>query len=311
MTVDGETKKKDPVEPTPASTVVLMRPADETPFEVFFVKRHGKARFMANTFVFPGGRMDAPDKSETLEYQCRGFVRQELADRLGLELDDAIAYYITAFRELFEEAGALLATESNGENIDFENPAEAERYDTYRVMLQDDEVNFDQVVGWEDLHLRMDALVYFAHWITPEIESHRYDTRFFLAKAPLDQHLVHDDKETTASYWMSPAEALARYAKGEFLLAPPTVHTLDRLSYFGSIDDVLEHYGKADVPVVQPEPVFDDGALSLVVPGDPAYPDGEATPIDGPTRVTLIDEKWVLSEIGAPDEATKSPTSGE
>ena len=294
MAVDGETKKKEPVEPSPASTVVLMRPADEAPFEVFFVKRHGKARFMANTYVFPGGRMDKADKSETLEYQCRGFVRQELADRLGLELDDAIAYHITAFRELFEEAGALLATESNGEPIDFENPAEAERYDTYRVMLQDDEVHFDQVAGWEDLHLRMDALVYFAHWITPEIESHRYDTRFFMAKAPTDQHLVHDDKETTASCWMSPAEALERYANGDFLLAPPTVHTLDRLSTFDSIDAVLEHYSKAEVPVVQPEPVFEDGALVLSFPGDPSYPKEGMAPIDGPTRVTLIDQKWVL-----------------
>ena len=296
MSVEVEPKKKDPVKPMPASTVVLLRPAEEVPFEVFFVKRHGKARFMANTFVFPGGRMDAADRSETLEYQCRGFVRQELADRLGLELEDAIAYYITAFRELFEEAGALLATESNGEPIDFANPAEAERYDTYRVMLQDDEVNFDQVVGWEDLHLRMDSLTYFAHWITPEIENHRYDTRFFLANAPTDQHLAHDDKETTASCWMSPIEALARYEGGEFLLAPPTLHTLDRLATFDSIESVTEHYQKADIPQVQPEPVFEDGGLALLFPGDPDYPREAPIPIDGATRISLTDGKWVLAK---------------
>ena len=294
MNVETKPDKEGPAEPAPASTVVLMRPSEAEPFEVFFVKRHGKARFMANTHVFPGGRMDAEDKSETLVFQCRGFVRQELADRFGLELEEALAYHMTAFRELFEEAGALLATESDGEPIDFSNPVEAERYDTYRVMLQEDEVHFDQVVGWEDLLLRVDGLMYFAHWITPEIEKHRYDTRFFLAKAPTDQHLVHDDKETTASEWMSPAVALKRYEDGEFQLAPPTLHILNKLASFENIDDVFEHFKAADFPAVQPEPIFEDGGLVLLLPGDPSYPHDATTSVEGSTRILLTDGKWVL-----------------
>src|SRR5919206_439193 len=60
----------------PASTVVLLRHAD--PLEVFLVRRSDSIAFMGGAHVFPGGRVDAAD-------------------------------HIAGLRELFEEAGVLLA----------------------------------------------------------------------------------------------------------------------------------------------------------------------------------------------------------
>ena len=52
---------------------------------------------------------------------------------------------------------------------------------------------------------------YFSHWITPEGEPKRFDTRFFLARAPEGQAYAHDDGELIGSEWVRPADALQRH----------------------------------------------------------------------------------------------------
>ena len=291
MTSETETADKGPEEPAPASTIVLMRDKEDD-LEIFFVKRHGKARFMANRFVFPGGRMDEEDKDASIALHCRGYVPHELAEKMGTDEEEAVGLHVAGFRELFEEAGALLATESNGDPIDFTAPDELDRYDTYRVTLQEEEVSFNQIIEWEDLTLRMDQLLYFAHWITPPVEKHRYDTRFFLAKAPAHQTLVHDEVETTDSCWMTPKEAVDGYAAGDLQLAPPTLHILLNMAAHKTADEVFAHYTDREVPAIEPQPNLEGGTIALILPGDPEYK-GDETPVEGPTRIVMQDGKWV------------------
>ncbi|MCA9562908.1 MAG: hypothetical protein KC561_05435 [Myxococcales bacterium] len=279
-------------EPRDSATVVMMREADGAPFEIFFVRRHAKSSFMANAHVFPGGRLDEEDCSDVIALHGRGFLPQDLAARLDVEEKTAIGLHVAAIREVFEESGALYATESSGDPIDLASEDGRDRYETYRVMLQDGEVDFEQIVGWEDLCLRFDELTYFARWITPEFESKRYDARFFLAKAPDNQRLIHDDKETTDSAWYSPAQALKAYEAGEIQLAPPTKHILEHLSTFESIDAAIAYFSETEIPTVRPQPESVDGVLTLLFPGDPAYPDQEALGVHGATRYTLQDGKW-------------------
>lgn len=279
--------------PKPAATVILVRPAAEAPFEVFLVQRHARSQFMANAFVYPGGRLDEADCDERLALHCRGYVPSALAERLGVDDESlAVGLYIAAVRELFEEAGAFLVTESNGERVDFADSTERERYETYRAMLHEGEVDFAQIIEWEDLCLRVDELVYYAHWVTPEIEPRRYDTRFFLARAPDAQELVHDEHETTASAWLSPADALAAYDAGEFQLAPPTLHTLRDLATFESIDELFAFYAEAAIPTVLPRPKAVNGDFILLLPGDPDYPDPDVAPVRGATRVVMKEGRW-------------------
>jgi hypothetical protein len=49
----------------PASTVVLLRPAD--PFEVFLVRRSDSIAFMGGAHVFPGGRVDEDDRLHDID----------------------------------------------------------------------------------------------------------------------------------------------------------------------------------------------------------------------------------------------------
>jgi 8-oxo-dGTP pyrophosphatase MutT (NUDIX family) len=90
----------------PASTVVLLRPAD--PFEVFLVRRSDSIAFMGGAHVFPGGRVDDDDRLDDIDALSVG--SEAAAARMSdVPGDVAVAHHVAAVRELFEEAGVLLA----------------------------------------------------------------------------------------------------------------------------------------------------------------------------------------------------------
>src|SRR5262249_39355315 len=144
-------------------------------------------------------------------------------DRAG-----AIAHHVAAARELFEEAGILLA----------DTPTRDSFADD-RVAVHDGRATMRAVVEREHLRLSLDALVAMAHWVTPPLDTRHFDTRFFVTRVPLDQIPVPDETETTHSTWMTPAAAIGAAARGEIVLPPPTWTTLRELERFGSVDAAL------------------------------------------------------------------------
>jgi 8-oxo-dGTP pyrophosphatase MutT (NUDIX family) len=103
----------------------------------------------------------------------------------------------------------------------------------------------------EEAGLRIDdadSLVPFARWITPPEVSIRFDTWFYLARAPEGQEAQPDDEETVDARWVSPADALA----GDMLLVFPTIKNLERLGRHGSADALLEWAAGREVKPVQP-----------------------------------------------------------
>lgn len=253
----------------PASTVVLLRPSASR-FDVFLVKRHDKVAFMGGAHVFPGGRVDAADHW----------------------LGEDNAFRVAALRELFEEAGVLLARRANGSPIDFTDAAEAERYHEYRPALANGSLTMREVVERERLELSLEAVTWFAHWVTPEIEIKRFDTRFFLAAAPAGQHPVHDDSETTHSEWMDPDDAIERCRRDDIALPPPTWTTLKMLARFGSVDDAMTWARTTRVVRVQPGFIKNDDVTMLTLPGDPTYPAIEGFDTPEETRFILADGRW-------------------
>ena len=139
----------------------------------------------------------------------------------------------------------------------------------------------------------VDDLIPFAHWVTPEIEARRYDTRFFVARMPDGQTAKHDEHETVALDWLSPAEAIARFERRELLLPPPTFTTIRQLARRTSIEDVLV-WAKSK-PIVRVMPgFFEDGALkTLTLPGDPLFPTIPGWDVPEETRFVLEDgARW-------------------
>jgi 8-oxo-dGTP pyrophosphatase MutT (NUDIX family) len=146
----------------------------------------------------------------------------------------------------------------------------------------------------EEAGVRVDAsaLVLIAHWVTPEIEARRYDTRFFLVLMPQGQDARHDQSETTELAWLTPREAIARCERGEILLPPPTWTTLKRMQRHASIAELFEWAKSVAIPRVQPH-FYDEGdSKMLTLPGDPTYPTIEGWDIPEDTRFLLQDGRW-------------------
>lgn len=265
--------------PKDAATVLILRDGQDD-FEVFMVRRHGRSGFMAGAHVFPGGKVDAADSSPEMLALCQGHSEESAREALS-EGDVAapLGLFVAALRETFEEAGILLA-----DGID---PGELEGA---RKALHDGE-GFASILERFAMTLRLDAAIPQARWITPIVEKRRYDTRFFLAKAPADHDASHDAIETTAGEWLSPKAALAAAEAGRIVLPPPTLKTIQWLAAFPSADEAIAAARSQQTPELQPVFHNQEGTLILSLPGDELHPVSEAA-LPGATRIVLEDGRW-------------------
>ena len=273
-----------PVEAVPAATVVVMRDSPGGP-EVLMVRRHERAGDFAGASVFPGGIVEPSDADPALvPAKSAAFaVERALAD-LGERLSepDARALYVAACRELFEEAGLLLA-----EALD---DAALRRLCAIRIELQSGAESLKEHLAREGCALALDRLLPFARWITPEFQKRRWDTRFFAAVAPAGQRAQCDGTETSEAVWLRPCDALQAYRAGEHVLAPPTFRVLEDMAAFSSVGDALSALRAAGPPQpILPVPLRDAPTLTMVYPGDRDYPGGGGR---GVNRLALVDGRW-------------------
>jgi 8-oxo-dGTP pyrophosphatase MutT (NUDIX family) len=256
-----------------AATVMLLREG-EGGLEVFMRRRTLAAVFAGGLFVFPGGRVDPADAMPAVAAVCRGLDDETASARLGIA-SGGLAFWIGAIRECFEEAGVLLAAGPDGGTVRFDTSETAQRFTWYRHRIHDGELGLVELCAAEGLHLTVGELGYVAHWITPVGERRRFDTRFFVARAPGAQEPLHDDTETIDSRWVRPRDALERNRAGELALLPPTEASLEFLAPFESAGAVLAHaVDMAPPPPILPKARLDRAGrvLGVVLPADPRYP---------------------------------------
>jgi 8-oxo-dGTP pyrophosphatase MutT (NUDIX family) len=268
-----EQQKAAPL-PKPSSTVMVVRPVSATgEFELFMVRRHSKSRFMPDRYVFPGGRLEEADSSPQALDRLYGFnleaaepVFRDLPGRgawhagLNMTRPQQAGLYIAAFRELFEEAGVLLAIEeSTGQPLDLQaDQGLADRFAAYRQAMQANRLDFIGMLAQEKLQLDFNSLIYFSHWITPISEPYRFDTRFFLAQAPLNQVAESDHFETTDGLWITPRTALERYAANDFYIAYPTMLHIEWLNRQPSLEAAVTAARQKAVVAAMPDQLKDD-----------------------------------------------------
>jgi glyoxylase-like metal-dependent hydrolase (beta-lactamase superfamily II)/8-oxo-dGTP pyrophosphatase MutT (NUDIX family) len=206
---------------------MLLR-AGPSGLETLMLQRTPSAAFLGGAYVFPGGSLDASDATPR---RVVGLTETQANQRLGLARG-AIAYYVAAVRECFEEAGVLLACDANGHPV---LPERAEKLMEHRASP------FLELLERENLFIPAGALVYYGHWITQPGRSHRFDTRFFVTLAPEGQEGAHDAAETVHHVWINPREALERADRGEIELVHATRQTLADLGRFPEPLAAYEH----------------------------------------------------------------------
>ncbi len=252
-----------PVTPRPASAVVLARPAHAAAgsagIEVFMVRRHVRSEFVPDAFVFPGGSVGADDAAaESAPGLCDGATDGPTALGTG--------FRVAAIRECFEEAGVLLATR-HGAPVTFA-PDELPRLSELRDALNRRETTAGEVAQALEVTLATARLLHWAHWITPEPMPKRFDTHFFLAAMPESQQAAHDQIETTASAWVRPEDALARFEVGDFPLVFATIHQLRALTGLDSLEAARERFASHAPRTIRPRIVQRDGRPVIVLPDE-------------------------------------------
>jgi glyoxylase-like metal-dependent hydrolase (beta-lactamase superfamily II)/8-oxo-dGTP pyrophosphatase MutT (NUDIX family) len=218
------------VEARPAATVVLLRPGPAG-LELLLTQRPSTMAFAADMQVFPGGRVDVGDADPSL-VSLSALSPEDAAAALGGDLppDVALAAHLAAIRELFEEAGVLLANTG----------ATPRAIAAGRSALLRGDVTLATLATDLDLRFRTDLLVPLSRWVTPPPFPRRFDARFFAAALPDGATPSFEGGEVVAHAWLRPTDALAAMADGEISMWPPTSSTLQQLEYAGSIVEIRE-----------------------------------------------------------------------
>jgi len=188
-----------------AATVILLR--ETQGLEVLMVRRGAGLAFGANALVFPGGRVDPSDADAGWRDWAQG--AEGLSD-LDLRLK------VAAARELFEETGVLLTGSGSA-------PGPA----------PDSMGAFAAALSSEGARLDLRGVVAFSRWVTPAGMARRFDTYFFVVRAPEICEPVCDGQEAVAAEWIRPDRALALDS-----LMVPTRKVLERLVSLGDLAGV-------------------------------------------------------------------------
>jgi len=234
-----------------AATVVLLQPTNQT-FLVYVLKRATTMTF-GGMYAFPGGGVDPTDRPE--------LVKDDWAERLGVPDVQARAVVGAAARELFEEAGVLLA--GRKDELDHTvGDVSGDDWEADRTAVEKRELSLTDLLDKHGLRLRDDLLFPWARWVTPEFEPKRYDTWFFVALLPEAQTARDVSGEADRTAWISPAAA------DGLAMLPPTRSMLNDLGAYTRIEDVVvaSESRNAAAPVMPRVELSEDGGVMLVIP---------------------------------------------
>jgi 8-oxo-dGTP pyrophosphatase MutT (NUDIX family) len=214
--------------------------------EILIVERSAKMAFAAGAIVFPGGRVDPLDRTIAAAYG-----RQDEAAK------------VTAIRETIEETGVAAAVLGVGDaQVGLE----------LQQSLHEG-ANFADLLAHHGLRLDLDSLTAFARWMPAFKQPRKFDTLFYLARAPAGEwHPRPQEGECVDAEWASPSNLLHRIGQGTATAIFPTKRNLERLAQHGSFDsalaDALGHSIETIIPWVEEI----DGAPHVRIPEGRGYP---------------------------------------
>jgi 8-oxo-dGTP pyrophosphatase MutT (NUDIX family) len=122
-------------------------------------------------------------------------------------------------------------------------------------------------------------LVPWSRWITPAQVKIRFDTWFFVTRAPDGAEARCDGQECVDLRWLRPQDALDAYQRDELLLVFPTIRHLQELAMYESVAAILDTGRTRRIQPIEPRVVLDEGGVARVLlPGEPGYDDAPVTP---------------------------------
>ena len=241
--------------------------------QVFMMKRSLRSSF-GGIWVFPGGILEDQDQDIVKKNYCNGIDEKKAKAILNYD-QESLTYWIASLRETFEETGALIA---NRENNSFFTPTEDEAINLERLRsdLNNGKISFISILKQLKLKIALERLIYISHWITPDVETKRYTTRFFLTSLNEEVTMTHDDLEGTDSKWIGINEALEAHKAGRISLIMPTIKNLESISSYKNTQEMISAKNaiKAkDIPAIEPKFFKENGQWKGLLPGEYGYED--------------------------------------
>src|SRR3989441_8032740 len=232
----------NPVEPKPAASVLRVldgRRGAPEPIEVYMIRRNRGMKFLGGYYAFPGGKVDPADGWPAVLARCRGIESAEAETIFpGHEGGPALAFWVTAVRELLEESGVMLACDAAGQALDPASPRSREAIERCRKALMAGEAPFAELIAREGWYCDLRPLRYLSHFITPTASPIRFTARFFLGPVPAGQEPRLYTEETSEGFWIFPGEGYRRFLSGEMKMAEPAEYGLAYLAQFASFPDL-------------------------------------------------------------------------
>ena len=239
--------------PRASATVVLLRDERGQGLEVFLLRRHSASAVLGGAYVFPGGKLDAQDAHSPWHQQIDATEQVRLHAALG-EPDLGPDQALGLYVAAVREM-----QEECGVAM---TPADLQPW---------------------------------TRWITPvqpSVTNRRFDTRFFLARVCDDQIARHDNFETTDSVWLTPRQALARYAAGDIELVAPQIMSLYELKAHRTVEQALDEARQRPPALIEPHPFDEEGQRILCYPGDVSHP-VRSRAMRGPTRLLFAKGRFI------------------
>jgi len=220
-----------------SASILIIRDGEEG-LEVLMVKRHEDIAFAGGAYVFPGGKADPED------YQLSSHIKSFPPGYSELTH--------TAFREVFEESGLIIGKSNNAH--------------LYRDAFLKEEMTFKELIKKANISFDEKSIVPFSRWVTPRQYPKRFDTRFFLAKASIDQAATPDGHEAVDLKWVEPIDFINEYRESMMF---PTIMNLKLLTQASNVEDAFKQAKARKIMTV--EPTIIDGKRVI----DPAAGYGE------------------------------------
>ena len=233
-------------EAIPAATLIAVRDVAGGAPEILMVERAGGMAFAAGAKVFPGGRIDPADRA--------------LGARLGFGEDGAA---VAAIRETVEETAIPVALSPQ--------PDAAACLELQSELVAG--TDFGDLLHAQGLTLDPGALVPFARWVPTFHAVRRFDTMFFVARAPSGDWLPRViEGECARADWLSAAAVLEMERAGEARLIFPTRRTLERLAQHSSFDAIRADANAHRIDPITPWAEDRNGEKFIAIPSDLGFP---------------------------------------
>ena len=211
------------------------------------VERAAGMAFAGGAMVFPGGRIDPADEA--------------LAGDLGL--GEHGAAIVAAVRETLEETAIPVALNPL--------PSSDQARQFQQALIAD--VPFAGILRDAGLAIAAASLEPFARWVPKFHAARRFDTLFFVAKAPPgDWQPVVIEGECAGAEWLSAAALLDRDSRGEGRIIFPTRRNLERLAQHESYEAILADARKHPVDPITPWLEEHDGMKYVTIADGIGYP---------------------------------------